>query len=232
MLFWRGLFAGLMILCIIIVQERRHTLAAFRAIGCPASRRAVLDRRHDPVPQCVATHVGGRCRGDLRGGAIRHRRSRLAVAWHLGGVDTLVASFVALLGVSVMVGGAVAEGHLVGDLLAFGMTVCMAVMMLILRQQHATPMSPPPACRRSFVRAGVAVHVAVRGERRETCAILLFGTTQFGLGLVLLLTLGGQLVSATENALFNTLETPLAIAWVWLCFNEIPSIAASSAASS
>jgi drug/metabolite transporter (DMT)-like permease len=54
--------------------------------------------------------------------------------------------------------------------------------------------------------------------------LFLFGTTQFGLGLVFL-TLGGRLVSATENALINTLEIPLAIAWVWLCFDEAPSIA-------
>jgi drug/metabolite transporter (DMT)-like permease len=52
--------------------------------------------------------------------------------------------------------------------------------------------------------------------------LFLFGTTQFGLGL-LLLTVGGQLISATENALINTLETPLAIAWVWLCFAEVPA---------
>jgi drug/metabolite transporter (DMT)-like permease len=52
--------------------------------------------------------------------------------------------------------------------------------------------------------------------------LALFGTTQFGLGLVLL-TLGGRWVSATENALLNTLETPLAIGWVWLCFAEVPS---------
>jgi drug/metabolite transporter (DMT)-like permease len=52
--------------------------------------------------------------------------------------------------------------------------------------------------------------------------LFLFGTTQFGLGLVFL-TLGGRLVSATENALINTLETPLAVAWVWLCFGEAPS---------
>jgi hypothetical protein len=46
---------------------------------------------------------------------------------------------------------------------------------------------------------------------------------QFGLGLILL-TIGGQMVSATENALINTLETPLAVAWVWVCFSEVPTI--------
>jgi hypothetical protein len=41
-----------------------------------------------------------------------------------------------------MVSGAVADGYLVGDLLAVGMTLLMAVMMLIIRQQHETPMLP------------------------------------------------------------------------------------------
>jgi hypothetical protein len=31
------------------------------------------------------------------------------------------------------------------------------------------------------------------------------------------------MVSATENALINTLETPLAVAWVWVCFFEVPT---------
>ena len=35
MLFWRGLFAGLMILCVIVMQERRRTVVAIRAIGRP-----------------------------------------------------------------------------------------------------------------------------------------------------------------------------------------------------
>ena len=52
--------------------------------------------------------------------------------------------------------------------------------------------------------------------------LFLFGTTQFGLGLVFLV-IGGRLVSATENALINTLELPLAVAWVWVCFNEMPT---------
>jgi drug/metabolite transporter (DMT)-like permease len=42
------------------------------------------------------------------------------------------------------------------------------------------------------------------------------------LGLVFLV-LGGRLISVTDNALINTPETPLAIAWVWLCFGETPS---------
>ena len=45
---------------------------------------------------------------------------------------------------------------------------------------------------------------------------------------VVLLTVGGQMVAATENALINTLEAPLAIAWVWLTFGEAPSVTSLS----
>ena len=41
MLFWRGLFAGLMILCVIVVQERGHTMAAIRAVGRPGFAAAL-----------------------------------------------------------------------------------------------------------------------------------------------------------------------------------------------
>src|ERR1700761_3363069 len=41
MLFWRGLFAGLMILAVIAVQERRNTWTAFQAIGRPGLAAAL-----------------------------------------------------------------------------------------------------------------------------------------------------------------------------------------------
>lgn len=124
---------------------------------------------------------------------------------------TLAASLFALLGVGIMVNGAVTEGHLIGDLLAFGMTACMAIMMLIIRRQQQTPMLPA-ACLSALLCPVVAwpftAPLAIGGE--DLLALFLFGTTQFGLGLIVL-TLGGRLVSATENALVGALDTPLAV---------------------
>jgi drug/metabolite transporter (DMT)-like permease len=50
--------------------------------------------------------------------------------------------------------------------------------------------------------------------------LALFGVTQFGLGLVLL-TMGTRLVTAIRSSLIN----PLARAWVWLAFGEVPTFA-------
>src|SRR6185369_9281973 len=41
MLFWRGLFAGLMILCIIVARERSRTMAAMRVVGLPGLAAAL-----------------------------------------------------------------------------------------------------------------------------------------------------------------------------------------------
>ena len=65
---------------------------------------------------------------------------------------------------------------------------------------------------------------AARCQHHDLLKLFPFGTTQFGLGLVFL-AVGGQMVSATENALINTLETPLAVALVSVCFAEVPIVA-------
>jgi drug/metabolite transporter (DMT)-like permease len=226
MLFWRGLFAGLMILCVIAVQERRNTWGAIRAIGRPGI-----------VAACCSTAATMFYINALRHSSVADVAVIFAAApfltaglgWLWLGVreawTTLAASLVALLGVTIMVGGAVADGHLFGDVLAFGMTICMAIMMLIIREHHETPMLPA-ACLSALLCPLVVWPFAAPLDIGwdNVANLFLFGTTQFGLGLVLL-TVGGQMVSATENALINTLETPLAIAWVWVCFGETPSVA-------
>jgi len=225
-LFWRGIFAGLFIACFIIWQNRRDTLAGVRAVGAPGLLAASLStlatiffinafRRTSVADVTVIYATAPFVTAALTWLWIGERES-----W-----TTLVASTAALLGVVVMVGGAVTAGHLFGDLLAFGMTLCMAVMMIIIRKHRETPMLPA-ACLSAFLSALVVWPAAHPGSAGPTdlAYLALFGTTQFGLGL-LLLTLGTRLISATESALVSALETPLAPIWVWLAFKEVPPLA-------
>jgi drug/metabolite transporter (DMT)-like permease len=119
MLFWRGWFAGLMILGIIIIQERRRTVAAIRAVGRPGVAVALCSAaatilylnafRHTSVADVAVIFA-----------AAPFVTAGLGWLW-LGIAEpwsTLAASLAALLGVSITVGGAVAEGHPIGDLLA------------------------------------------------------------------------------------------------------------------
>jgi drug/metabolite transporter (DMT)-like permease len=225
MLFWRGLFAGLMILCVIVVQERGRTVAAIRAIGRPGLVAALCSTA------ATILYLNAFRRTSVADVAVIFAAAPFLTAglgWLWLGVTeawaTLAASLLALVGVTIMVGGAVVEGHLIGDLLAFGMTACMAIMMLIIRQQQQTSMLPAACLSALLCPLVVWPFVSpVAIDMGDMVNLFLFGTTQFGLGLVFL-TLGGRLVSATENALINTLETPLAVAWVWLCFGETPSV--------
>ena len=226
MLFWRGLFAGLMILCVIVVQHRGRATAAMRAIGRPGLAAALCSTA------ATILYLNAFRRTSVADVAVIFAAAPFLTAglgWLWFGVRepwaTLAASLFALLGVGLMVSGALAEGRLFGDLLAFGMAFCMAIMMLIIRQQQQTSMLPA-ACLSALLCPLLvwpfAAPFAIGAE--DMLYLFLFGTTQFGLGLVLLV-MGGRLVSATENALINTLETPLAVAWVWLCFGEMPSLA-------
>ncbi len=225
MLFWRGLFAGLMILCVIVARERRSTWPAIRAIGRPGLAAALCSTA------ATLFYINALRRTSVADVAVIFAAAPFLTAglgWLWLGLTeawtTLAAILVAMVGVGIMVGGATADGHLTGDLLAFGMALCMAVMMLIIRQRHETPMLPA-ACLSALLCPIVVWPLAAPFEiaTGDMLKLFLFGTMQFGLGLVLL-TVGGQMISATENALINTLETPLAVAWVWVCFAETPSI--------
>jgi drug/metabolite transporter (DMT)-like permease len=223
-LFWRGLFAGLMILGLIVLQERGRTIAAIRAVGTAGLAAALCSTT------ATILYLNALRRTSVADVAVIFAAAPFITAgigWLWLRITerraTLVASLFALFGVSIMVGGAAARGHLIGDLLALGMTTCMSIMMLILRQRRETPMLPA-ACLSALLCPLLVwpfISAQVPGPA-DMINLVLFGTAQFGLGLALF-TLGGRWVSATENALLNTLETPLAIAWVWACFGEVPS---------
>jgi drug/metabolite transporter (DMT)-like permease len=183
MLFWRGLFAGLMILCVIVVQERRNTLAAMRAIGRPGVAAALCST--------VATilYLNAFRRTSVADVAVIFAAAPFLTAglgWLWLGVreawTTLAASLVAMVGVSIMVSGAAADGHLIGDLLAFGMTLLMAVMMLIIRRQHETPMLPA-ACLSALLCPLVVWPFAAPLEIGTTglLKLVLFGTIGAGI---------------------------------------------------
>ena len=152
-----------------------------------------------------------------------------AMAWAWTGDrerwTTLAASVVALLGVVVTVDAALASGHLLGNFLALLMTILISAMMVVIRRYRDVSMLPAAACRPSCARSSSG-----RGPTRCSATgwnfvyLALFGTTQFGLGL-LLLTIGTRLISATRSALIGALETPLAPALVWLAFGEVPALA-------
>ena len=224
-LFWRGLFAGIFIAGVIVWRYGPRTLEIVRGIGVPGI-----------VAACLSTfatimYINAFRRTSVADVMIMNATTPFIAAvagWLWLKVreswSTLTASGVALLGTVVMVGGSVREGHLTGDLLAFGMAMCMAGMMLLIRRHRETPMMPA-ACLSALLCPLFVWPLAHPGAAAGTSMLnlILFGVTQFGLGL-LLLTLGARLISATETALIQAVEVPLGPLWVWFAFREVPPV--------
>ncbi len=225
MLFWRGLFGGLFIAAYVVIKEGRRALSAIQAIwpaGLLVAACSTLGTicfinalRRTTVADVTLIYATAPFMAAAISRVFLHRRE---------GRATLMASGFAVLGVFLMFGVAVTDGHLFGDLLGLLMTIAMAIMMVVIREHRDTPMLPA-ASLSAFASALLVLPIESPSipDAQQFVYLLLFGVTQFGLGL-LLLTLGSRLISPTRTALISNLEIPLGPALVWLAFNEIPPV--------
>jgi drug/metabolite transporter (DMT)-like permease len=224
-LFWRGIFAGLFIAGFLAWRYGRQAAEIVRGIGFPGVVAACLST-FATIMYINAFRLTSVADVMIMNATTPFIAAALGWLWFREREQwsTLAASAAALAGTAVMVGGAAHEGHFFGDLLAFGMAVCMAGMMVIIRRHSETPMLPAAGLSALLCPLFVwpLAHSAVGGGT-NMLYLGLFGVTQFGLGL-LLLALGARLISATETALIQALEVPLGPLWVWLAFREVPAL--------
>lgn len=223
-LFWRCLLGGLFIGGYILWRQGAAGLQAFRAIGRPGLMAAACSTL-GTICFVHALRLTTVADVTIIYATAPFIAAGLAWLWLRQGESraTLGASLLALLGVAVMTGPALARGHFTGNLLALAMTALIATMMVIIRRHRSISMLPA-ACLSAFACALLvwpfASPAGVTGW--DMIWLTLFGTIQFGLGL-LLLTLGSRLMSAARAALIGNLELPLAPLWVWLAFGAVPA---------
>jgi len=223
MLFWRGVFGALGILAIALAMQGRVALRDFARMGVPGWVFAIISA------------LGMLCFiSSLRLTTVAHVSFiyatvplvAAALAWAIigerPGRSALVASVASLLGVGIIVGLGV-EGNLFGDVLAFGMTLSLAVMMVISRRYPSIP-TMPAACLSAILSGLMAVPFAqgLAVDLPDMGLLAAFGLVNSAIGLALF-TLGARLLPAIETALIGAVETPLAPAWVWVFFAEVPS---------
>lgn len=226
MLFWRGLFGGLFLFVMLAWRERGRVVPAVRDIG----RDGVLIALCSAVATvCFLNAFRLSSVADVLVIDATIPFVTAGMAWLVLGERedriTLFATLAAVAGVAVMTGFAQSGGHLLGNALAFVMAVLMATVLVLIRRHPGVSMLPAVGLS-AFLCALIVLPFArplsVSGE--ELFLLGLFGTSQFGLGL-LLLALGTPLVSATRGALIGVLQTPLGTLWVWLAFGETPAAA-------
>ncbi len=222
-LFWRSGFAGLILFALLLATQRRRTWAVLRGAGRPglvfalASTAGMIFYIH-ALRQTTVADV-----------AVIYAASPFVTAallwlWRGERQDrtTVLASLAALAGVAVMIGGGLGQGHLLGEAQAFGMTLCMAVMMITMHRCPQIPMLGV-SCLSSFLTALCVWPFASAWDvtAADIGKLMAFGS-QFGMGQSLMM-LGARLVPATVSALIGTLDAPLAPLWVWAVAGEVPS---------
>ena len=220
---WRGLFGMIGMAVVIVALHGRATPGLFLRLGRPGWLFVAVSAfgmvcfitslRHTTVAHTAVIYATVPFIAAFLGWIfLRELPSRSAV----------VASLAALTGVAIMVGFGV-EGGLLGDLLAFGMTLSLAVMMVIARRCPDIPVLPA-ACLSALASGLVALPFGEPLDVTGTDLIhlALFGLINSAAGLTLF-TFGARLLPAIETALIGALDAPLAPLWVWLAFAETPS---------
>jgi len=222
---WRGIFGALALAVLILAMERGWAWANVKRMGWPGWTFAIVSGvgmimfvtslRHTTVAHNAVIYATVPfIAAGLAWLVMRERPDASAVA----------ASLVALVGVAIMVGLGT-EGGLLGDILALGMTICLAIMMVIARRYPGVPVMPA-ACLSALLSALACLPMsgalAVSGE--ELLLLAFFGVINSAVGLGLF-TLGAKHLPAIETALIGSLDAPLAPLWVWLFFAETPSTA-------
>jgi drug/metabolite transporter (DMT)-like permease len=226
MLFWRGVFGGLFLFGVVAWHEHGRIVQAVRDIGRDGMLIAVCSA---VATVCFLNALRLSSVADVLVIDATIPFMTAGIAWLVIGERedrvTLLATLAALAGVVVMTGSALVGGRWQGNLLAFAMAVLMATVLVVIRRNPRVSMLPAVGLS-AFLCALIVLPwarpLSVSGS--ELFQLGLFGTTQFGLGL-LLLSFGTPLVSATRGALIGTLQTPLGVFWVWLAFSEAPAAA-------
>jgi drug/metabolite transporter (DMT)-like permease len=136
---------------------------------------------------------------------------------------TWLAMSIAFAGIVVMFGDAIDSGRLLGNMLAFGVSICFAAQVTVLRKFHATVDMLPQVMIAglwtllpSFLLAG-----PFAATPRDIVILVFMGCVQLGTG-CLLVTAASRTLSATELGLLALLEPIIGPIWVWLLMGEDP----------
>ena len=223
-LFYRGLGFVPTLFLIVLLRHGAATVGAFRAIGWSGAAIAVILGAgfvayvfavlYTTVANVVFTIAAGPFMAAMLGWLVLRERVA-AVTWAAMGL--------ALFGVALMVGEGHLAGRLFGQLLAFAVPLCFAILVVIIRRWPQRD-SLPAVCLAGLVPMVVGGLMAtdLQVSWHDALLAMAMGSFQVGLGFVLI-TFGARRVPAAQVALLGLGETVLAPIWVWIVLAEQPS---------
>lgn len=225
--FWRSLFAAAFLFAYLLWRERGRGLVPFREAGWAglavgvcfgtASTLFVLSLSLTNVANTLIVLSTSPFMAALLGWVVLGERVR---------ARTWAAMAAAFAGIALMVIHSAATGNVLGDLLAFGPPLAVAIATVQIRRKRSVRMMP------AGVAAAVFAMILTLPFARPTeilaadlPLLVLFGVAQLGVGMILFLN-GARWIPAAEASLIALVEVILAPLWVWLLLHEVPAEAA------
>lgn len=223
-LFWRGLFSVIALGGYVVLKSQSGIVDEFKLLGWPGWISAIVG--------ALATicFISAFKYTSIANVSIIYAIVPFIVAllaWILmrekSSINTLVAAGIALTGVWVMVSGSIGSLNLVGDMLAIGMAIGMATLVVIFRMFPGRPMVLSTI-------VSAIIHIVLSfilsdpfGIHLTDLGLLIGFGVVFALATISMIE-GTRLIPASRSALISTAEAPLAPIWAWLVFAHLPAI--------
>ncbi|MBI3897372.1 MAG: DMT family transporter [Gammaproteobacteria bacterium] len=225
MLFWRCLFGGLSIVLWLAIDAARNKKRLIVPLGAPGFALAFI------TAGSIIVFINSFMHASVAEVSVIYATLPLvaaAIAWlwlrEKPTAGTVAASAASLVGIGIMMQGSALTGSLLGDVLAFVMTICMAFITVISRRYPATPVVHAMALA-GFIAAAVTLPLAVDpwSLDAETLGLLIaFGILNVGGGFAIY-SYGARLIPSSHAALLSLLDAPLAPIWVYVFVDEVPT---------
>jgi len=224
--FWRGIFGGLSIAALAMIEHRRFGFD-FKAAFSLAGIALILISATGKIAFLYALQNTTVANVTVIYATLPFITAILAWLWFREKAErrTLIGSLVAGAGVVITVSGStgLGGGHILGDLAALFMTFTMAVMTVIMRRHREVPMLEAAALS-GILAAIVAFPMAdpFTATLTEIGWLALFGIVTQGGGLGIY-TMGARRLPSAQAALLSASEVPMSPLWVWIFFQEVPA---------
>ena len=223
--FWRGVFGGLSIAVLAMIEKRRFGFD-FKAAFSLAGIALILISATGKIAFLYALQNTTVANVTVLYATLPFMTAILAWLWFRERAQrrTLIGSLAAGAGVVITVSGStgLGGGHILGDLAALFMTLTMALMTVIMRRHREVPMLEAAAMS-GILAAVIAFTMAdpFTATLSEIGWLALFGIVTQGGGLGIY-TMGARRLPSAQAALLSASEVPMSPLWVWIFFQEVP----------
>jgi len=150
--------------------------------------------------------------------------SGLILAERVGRRTIGLCLLVAFGAIIIFAGSASSGIRLAGDGLALMMTIFMALMTIAFMRSRVLSILPMVGLSNVLAMlAGAAMAPSLALDAKQAFVIACFALFQISFGLILYAK-GARRLPPPETALLSLCEVPLSVLWVWLAFNQRPTL--------